>query len=77
MNALRRKKLNEAKNQLEKAKEIVAAALEDEQEYFENMPENLQNSERGENSQSAISYLEEAEELFDDIQENIDNAIEC
>jgi len=33
---------------------------DDEQEYYDNMPEGLKNSDKGENAQSAISCLEEA-----------------
>lgn len=73
MNKQRRREIIEVIKRIEK---IVSSILSDEEEAFDNMPENLQNSERGDISQDAqdnlscavdsleeaISYLEEASE---------------
>jgi anion-transporting ArsA/GET3 family ATPase len=52
---------------------------EEEEEYFDNMPENLQMSERADNSQSAISALEMAYDSFesDDFDSALDNLSEA
>lgn len=76
MNNARRKKLNTI---LEKIVEIHTALEEvkdEEQEYFENIPENFQSSERYEKAENAVAALEDALSMFDDIADNIDTALE-
>lgn len=51
MNKARRKELEKAKDLLEQAQSIIEAVQEEEQEAFDNMPEGLQSSERGEQMQ--------------------------
>lgn len=69
MNKNRRKEIREIINELEELKEKIEMVLAEEQDYYDNMPENLQGSERGEIAESAIFELEES-------LDNIDNAIE-
>lgn len=45
---------------------ILDNILWDEQSYYDNMPENLQYSQRGENSEEAISNMEEALEYLNE-----------
>ena len=66
MNKARRKKLEEAFNLLDSAKEILEAVREEEQEAYENLPESLQNSGKGEDMQNYIEMLEEAANYLDD-----------
>lgn len=66
MNKARRKKLGEAFNLLDSAKEILEAVREEEQEAYENLPESLQNSGKGEDMQNYMDMLEEAENYLDD-----------
>ena len=40
---------------------------DDEQDYYDNIPENLQYSQRAEDSEQAIEYMEEALDLMNDI----------
>lgn len=42
MNNTRRKQLEEARLLLEQAKDIIYTCNQDEQEYYDNMPENMQ-----------------------------------
>ena len=42
------------------AREAVEAIRDDEQEYFDNMPEGLQGGDKGQVAEAAISQLEEA-----------------
>lgn len=46
----------------------LQSILEEEQEYFDNIPENLQESERAQQSEKAISNLEEAISLLESIE---------
>lgn len=83
MNKQRRKQLAEAIEKLEKAiamleeaKETVECVTEEEQEAFDNMPESLQCSERGEMTLDNVGTLEEItsniESYIDEIQDQID-----
>lgn len=74
MNAARRKEINEAHARLvalndqlqtlkSEAEELVGTleTIRDaEQEYFDNMPESLQQGDKGQSAEQAIQYLEEA-----------------
>lgn len=69
MNKERRAKINDIKCRLEKIKNDLSIILSDEEGAFESMPEGLQYSERGMNSEDSIDSMNEA-------MENIDNAID-
>lgn len=58
MNNERRKKLSDLSDKIEELKTEAENLLEEEQEYYDNMPENLQNSEKGEKSENAIGEIE-------------------
>lgn len=60
MNKQRRETISKAIGLLEEAKSFLETARDEEQEYFDNMPESLQGSERGEQAEAAISCLEDA-----------------
>lgn len=76
MNKVRRELLRDAQERLESVKDFIEAILEDEQEAYDNMPENLQYSERGEKAEECISALEDAISNLEETLENIDTAIE-
>lgn len=76
MNNKRRESLKDAKMYLERASNIVSRVLDEEQDCLDNMPENLQSSERYERMEAAIDKLEEAIEQIDSAGENIDGAAE-
>lgn len=66
MNKERRKRVNEAIQRIEEAKSEIEDILDEETEYRDNIPENMQQSERYENAdnncynlQSAIDSIEE------------------
>ena len=50
---------------LENIKGNLESILSDEENYFDNMPENLQGSIRGEESEEAINSLNEAIEVIE------------
>lgn len=61
---------------LECASNIVSRVLDEEQDCLDNMPENLQSSEKYERMEAAIDKLEETIEQIDIAKENIDEASE-
>lgn len=73
MNKERRKTLQEIYDIIVEAKDNLSAVCDEETEYKDNMPENLQNSERYETAVAAVDALESAvaalEEALDGIEE--------
>lgn len=57
MNKQRRKSISDNIKLLEDIKNNLEDILSDEEMYFDNMPENLQGSIRGEESETAIDIL--------------------
>ena len=76
MNKARRKSLQQIINRIEEIKADFEGILEEENECFDNIPENLQGSERYETAEEILSYLDDANDYFDEVIENITNAIE-
>lgn len=68
MNNERRKRLDEIKERISSIMNELTGDIEDqlqsirdeEQEYYDNMPESIQNGERGERTQQVIDSLDEA-----------------
>ncbi len=76
MNKERRELITEIIEKLQNWKEEAARVLEEEQEYFDNMPEGLQVGERGDKAQEAIQNLENAVESLDTAVESLESAKE-
>ena len=81
MNAERRKELNhaielvnDAQSNLEEAANIIESCRGEEEEYMDNMPENLQESDRYYRAEEAIESMENAEEVIQDILSTIEDA---
>lgn len=70
MNNQRRKELDTVINILNDAKSKLESIIDDEQCAFDNLPEGLQCSERGEQMESAIDNMNDA-------LDNIDEVISC
>ena len=72
MNNKRRKQIGLAIGKIEEASNILQEVLDEEEEAFDNMPENLQGSIRGEESQEAIdllgSSIDSMEELINELE---------
>lgn len=66
MNNTRRARINDLIRDLERKKSEVESILSEEQDYYDNMPENLQMSSRAEAAEEAISNLEDAISSMDD-----------
>lgn len=75
MNNTRRRSLRLAIEHLTNAADIIVAAKEDEQYALDNMPENLQESERYEMMENAVDKLEDAITSINEAKEYVDGAI--
>jgi flagellar biosynthesis chaperone FliJ len=60
MNDKRRKKISKIEDQLEELKQSLDSILEDEKEYYDNMPESFQDGQKGDTAQISIDSLETA-----------------
>lgn len=69
MNKQRRKELDKIQDTLLEVQTDLEAVKNEEEEAYDNLPESLQDSERGEVMQDAISILEDA---LNSIEEAID-----
>ena len=73
MNKARRKTIQELYEIIKQAKDKLDAVRDEEEEYKDNIPENLQCSERYERAEAAVDALESAvsslEEALDYIEE--------
>lgn len=66
MNKVRREELKEIVRKMEVVKSVLEDILSDEEYYYNNMPENLQYSLRGRDSEDAIDQIGEAVGSIDD-----------
>ncbi len=77
MNKRRRKEILDAKTLIEENLGVIREAIEEEEEYFDNMPENLQYSEKGDLTQEVIGVMEdtvdEIESLLEELMEAVNN----
>lgn len=71
MNKERRKAINEAGELLARVKEILETARDEEQDYFDNMPESFQGGEKGDNAQTAIGELDNAINSIEEAESSI------
>ena len=69
MNKAGRKAIQDVIAKLETLRDEVESLLNEEQDYYDNMPESFQNGDKGSAASDAISYMESASGY-------IDNAIE-
>ena len=65
MNNTRRSRLRQAADHLETAKQIVSGVCDEEQDAMDNMPENLQGSDRYSDMENAVSMMEDAVDGID------------
>lgn len=64
MNAARRKSIEKARYLIEQGHGILEDCMNEEQEYYDNMPESLQNSEKGEAASAAVDAMQQ---IIDDM----------
>lgn len=73
MNKSRRQRIRDVRREIESCKENLQKILDEEQDYFDNMPENLQGSMRGSDSEDAIDTMENC---IDDLENIIKELME-
>ncbi|MEM1046506.1 MAG: hypothetical protein AAGL24_10155 [Pseudomonadota bacterium] len=76
MNKARRKAIDAIVARIDELKADVEIIRDEEQDYFDNMPEGIQDGEKGEVAQSAIDSLDDAVNTIDDIVESLNSAAE-
>ncbi len=75
MNAQRRKAIEEVLNELADLRSRVDAIHGEEEDAYDNMPEGLKASERGQASEAAASALDDALTAFDEIESSLNEAM--
>lgn len=76
MNSERRKKIEIVKDKLTELKSLIEPIMEEEQEAFDNLPESLQYSDRGEKMEEAINSLENSLNSIDEVVDYLDEAMQ-
>lgn len=74
MNKQRRNRLNEIQEQMAELREKIETVLSEEQEAYDNLPERIQDSERGEAMQTAIEAMESAMESCEEAENSLEEA---
>ncbi len=67
--------MEEANAKAAEAKEMLETARDEEQEYKDNMPESMQNGDKGSAADSAIDNLETASSAAESFIDNMDEAV--
>lgn len=75
MNKQRRQHIKKNIDALEAIKSNLECILSEEEDYFNNMPENLQGSMRGEDSEEAIDVLSEMIDIIDECIDGLSDII--
>lgn len=76
MNRERRKEIARATELLEQAKIILETARDEEQDYFDAMPEGPQGGERGSKAEQAVEQLDSAIGDLETVLESCGSAVE-
>lgn len=76
VNKIRRKELQIISNQIEELRSSLEDLCAEEEEYRDNMPENLWGSERYDKAEEAITNMEDAISALEDAISSIDAAAE-
>ena len=76
MNKARRKELERAIEMMTEARDIIEDCKVEEEEYLENMPENLQYSEKYDIAEAAVDAMSRAVEFVEDAISNAEEALE-
>ena len=76
MNAQRRKAISKLIEQVEGIQSDIEMYKDEEEECYYNLPDSIQESDRGEAMQDAISQLEDAYDSLDDVLSYLEDAIQ-
>lgn len=73
MNDERRKLLSKVSELLAEAHGLLTQATEEEQDYFDNMPENMQSGDKGSRAEEVADALQDAVSSLDDIMSTVED----
>ncbi len=73
MNKERRAELKKAAGKLDEGWSVLSAIIDEEQEAFDNLPESIQSSERGEKMEEIIELLQEITDQISEYIEELEN----
>lgn len=76
MNAQRRKAISKLIEKIEGIQQDIEMYKDEEEECYYNLPDSIQESERGETMQDAISQLDDAYNSLDDVISYLEEAIQ-
>ena len=76
MNEQRRKELNAIYTLIEEARDRLECVKDEEEEYKDNIPENLQGSERYERAEEVVGVLESSLDAINLVLDDIEEAAE-
>lgn len=76
MNAVRRKVITSIQDQIEALRSELESIKDDEQEYFDNMPDSIQCSGKGDKADAAIAALDEVIDALVDAVDTLESAKE-
>ena len=74
MNKDRRAELDKALNLLHDAAEAIEMCKDEEQEYYDNMPESLQQGDKGSTAETAIEAMDNSMNSIEEAISEIENA---
>lgn len=75
MNRERRAKIKAQINRINEIASSLQDIMDEEQDYFDNMPENLQGSIRGDAAEEAISTLDDAVSALEDVTSSLEELL--
>ena len=71
MNKEKRRRLNDADILIKEAVRVISDVKDDEENSFYNLPEGLQNAQRGMDMQDAIDQMDEIIEVLEDVSSDL------
>jgi len=75
MNRERRKEIEEIRGQLAELWDRLDTVRAEEEEAYDNLPQSIQDSERGETTLTGLQELEDALDLIDNAKDALDEAV--
>ena len=76
MNKERRKEIESILSYIASLKDRIESVASEERDYYDNMPENMQNGDKGSQADEAAGHLEEAASDLDGITNELEEAIQ-
>lgn len=76
MNATRRKQIAKVQKRLQEIKSELETIQQDEQNYADNIPENMNGNKKHEKAEGSAQYLQEAVDSLDEIDAALASAVE-